>query len=314
MLSFSPRAEVVNGLFAVKKVDKVSGTVKQRLIIDGRRANALFVDPAHVRLPSPTSIARLVLARVARLFVAKTDLDSFFYRIHMPKQWWQFFALPPVAPAELGINFPPEIMILPRVYPLLTVLPMGFSHAVLLAQALHECVLSSSSLSRFPWLSGSESVVLSSVVVLIYIDDVIIIGFSRRLVSSLQSLWEILSLYRARHIVYKDEKLVGPCTLTDVLGLCFDGNALTDGLALKNKLDLSAALRQLACAPVASPGEVASLVGRFVWAALVSRRALSFAWSVYSFVRAGPLTTPMKLWPSESTVSDVHGYHFVVAC
>lgn len=96
---------------------------------------------------------------------------------------------------------------------------------------------------------------------LIYIDDVILIGFSKRLLSSLQ--WEILSLYQYSHVVYNVKKLVRPCLAAPVLGLFFDGRLLTYGLSLSDKFSLSSKLRALAARQCVSPVEVSSLVGDF---------------------------------------------------
>ena len=54
----------------------------------------------------------------------------------MPAAWHPYFALPPVKAGDIGsdIGYGSDTL----VYPCITTLPMGFSHAVYLAQAAHE--------------------------------------------------------------------------------------------------------------------------------------------------------------------------------
>ena len=54
MLSFTRAPAVVNGLFGVHKPDG-----SMRLIIDARPANATFVEPPRVELPTPDLLPRL---------------------------------------------------------------------------------------------------------------------------------------------------------------------------------------------------------------------------------------------------------------
>jgi hypothetical protein len=290
MLDFTDQPRVVNGMFAVPKGDKL------RLIIDCRRLNDMVRDPAPVSLPSPASIANLVYSSPRPVYVAKTDLDSFFYRVRMPQSWWPFFALKPISPAELGVPLPHHLASLPFVYPVLTVLPMGFSHAVLLAQSLHEFVLRRTSLRRFPWLKGSVSVTLRSLVALIYVDDLILLSYSKRLISSVQ--WEVLRRYDRDHIIWSTKKLVRPTLLATVLGLLFNGALHTYGASPAAAASLAADLRAAAVTDFISPRALSKLVGKFVWVALVRRPALSVLWSVYSFVRSAKPCAQIRPWPS----------------
>ena len=83
----------LNGLFGVPKEPGKPDT-QLRLIIDARPANALFVDPPHVALPTPDVIGRLSAAKGETLYVAKADISDFYHRVLMPRAWWSYFALP----------------------------------------------------------------------------------------------------------------------------------------------------------------------------------------------------------------------------
>ncbi len=133
MLHFTTTPRVVNGLFAVDKGDGA-----QRLIIDARPANAAFVDSPHVALPSPDLLTHFTIPAGSTLYAAKVDLDNFYHRLRMPAAWWPYFALPAVRAGDVGVaGFGADT----SVYPCCSTLPMGFSHAVYLAQAAHEHII-----------------------------------------------------------------------------------------------------------------------------------------------------------------------------
>ena len=97
MVVLSAHAKVVNGLFGVPK-DQDS----LRLIIDARPANAAFIEPPHVDLPTPDLFAQLQSSDEP-LYVAKVDLDNFYHRLRIPVWMQQYFALPPVPAAAFGL-------------------------------------------------------------------------------------------------------------------------------------------------------------------------------------------------------------------
>jgi hypothetical protein len=125
--------KVVNGIFGVTKDENVD-----RLIVDAVRANLFFKKAATVKLPSPSSLADLSLPPGHVLCVGKLDVDSFYNRIALPQHFRPYFALPEVWSDLAGLPGPRR-----PVHPVMTVLPMGWSHAVLLGQAVHEFVVDS---------------------------------------------------------------------------------------------------------------------------------------------------------------------------
>ena len=70
----------------------------------------------------------------------------------MPSTWWDWFALPPVLAGEIGgvDGYANDSLI----YPCITTLPMGFSHAVYLAQHIHEHLIN----TRVPLLSVTDRI------------------------------------------------------------------------------------------------------------------------------------------------------------
>ena len=134
MIAFTDQPLAVNGLFGV---DKDNGAAI-RLIVDARSVNSMFVASPPVSLPTPDIIASLNVPHGTQLYAAKVDLDNFYHRIRLPPQWWPFFCLPAVRAGDIGaIGYDADAM----VHPCCKTLPMGFSHAVFIAQAAHEHII-----------------------------------------------------------------------------------------------------------------------------------------------------------------------------
>lgn len=114
----------INGLFAVPKDGD-----KQRLILDARRGNLHFKPPEDPELPHPGLFTQLQKEATQDLWIGKLDLDNFYHRLELPKHLRPYFGLPP-----LFLNDK-------KVWPVYRVIPMGWSHSVAIAQAIHGEVL-----------------------------------------------------------------------------------------------------------------------------------------------------------------------------
>jgi hypothetical protein len=131
MVSITCHPKVVNGVFAVPK-----DSDQDRLIIDAVFANAWLTTPAKVKLPDPSHLARLTTsASSGPLFVAKSDLSNFYHHLELPAWLRPYFCLVGIPAAELGM--PGDGL----VYPMLHTVPMGWSHSVNVAQAVHEHIV-----------------------------------------------------------------------------------------------------------------------------------------------------------------------------
>lgn len=141
MIDFTDSPRAVNGVFAVRK-DRDT----DRLIIDAQPANRLFVDSPYVNLPNPSHLVQLLVPEGSTLFIGKLDLSNFYHHLGLPRWMTLYFALPPLTESELssiGIVDPQGAR-----WPVCLTLPMGFSHAVYLAESIHEHVLYSSGALR----------------------------------------------------------------------------------------------------------------------------------------------------------------------
>jgi len=278
MIEFTSSPKCINGLFGVPK-----GTDKIRLIVDARPANLLFIDSPPVRLPTPDVFADLrVDHQRGPLFVGKLDLDNFYHRLSLPAWLRPYLALPAVPAGAVGAPGAPTDL----VYPMFTTLPMGFSHAVYLAQIAHEhlldtCVPSFSAVDRVR--TGGDPRV-DRMRHAVYIDDIVVLGHDESQVR--RAMQQYIDACPAHGLLVPPPKIVWPSAEgVECLGLEIHGTDLTV-CVLPSKLaalrrDTWALLRRGMCSGL----ELQQLMGRWTWACLVRRHSLSAFNSVYRFSR-----------------------------
>lgn len=290
MLSFTSAPKAVNGVFTVGK-----DADADRVIIDAQQANRLFQPSPHVSLPGPSHLVQLQLPAHSRVFVGKSDLSNFYHHLGMPQWMHPYFALPPLTPAELAsLGLPTD-----AAYPCCATMPMGFSHAVFLAQAGHEHVVySSDALDPADCILRltAPDVTHARAVHGIVIDDFFLFSLDKRLAE--QVLSRVLAAYRAVGFVVKQSKVVWPTDLpVKVIGFDIDGSQGT--IALPGEAQHSLAEATLRClrAATVSGIHLAHLVGRWTWLMMLRRPTLSVLQHAYRYIRAAQ-RRPFTLWPS----------------
>lgn len=293
MLSFTAHPMAINGAFTVGK-----DVETDRLIIDAQPANRLFVDSPHVALPDPSHLVQLRVPHGARMQTGKSDLSNYYHHIGMPEWMQPYFALPPLTPSELaslGLDAS-------RAYPMCRTLPMGFSHAVLLAQCCHEHVVySSGALKREDNLlrMSSPDVTHDRAIHGIEIDDFFLFSLDRALATRI--LNAVLAAYHAAGFVVKQSKVIMP---TDdpvkVIGLMFehddDGHTslrLSSDASIELARTTLAVLRRGALSGIG----LAHVIGRWTWCMLVRRPSLGALQHVYRYIQAAHRRR-FVLWPS----------------
>jgi hypothetical protein len=236
------------------------------------------------------------------LYVAKADLDNFYHRLRLPLWMRPYFALPAVSAAEIGLvgSVVDGRMLQPSdyVYPMCTCLPMGFSHSVFLAQRVHEHII----YSRAGYdpadaiTAATDSDVSNRVRFHVYIDDVTWIGHDRDAVAQSQSVYA--AAITAVGLKLKQSKWCPPsCYGVESLGMWIDGCRQTIGVAPIKLLRLQWDTRSFIDRGEATALELSVLVGRWTWACLAARPALSVFRSVYRFI-ACSAGKRYQLWPS----------------
>lgn len=297
MLAFTATPKAVNGVFAVGK-----DAESDRLIIDAQPANRLFIDSPHVSLPDPSHLVQLRVPRrirraAWRMKWGKSDLSNFYHHEGLPAWMQPYFALPSLTADELlSLGLDPS-----KDHPMCTTLPMGFSHAVLLAQSSHEYVVySSGALRREDSLLRltSPDVTVDRVIHGIVIDDFFLFSLDRALAQRVFN--RVLDAYRAAGFVVKPSKVIEPTEQPiKIIGFMFEQSdvRVTISLAADACMDLArVTLASLARGEMTGLG-LAHLIGRWTWCMLLRRSSLCVLQHCYRFIEVADRRR-FTLWPS----------------
>ena len=293
MISFTTQPKAVNGVFTVEK-DECS----DRLIIDAQPANRCFIDSPHVQLPDPSCLIQLNIPKNSKLYTSKSDLSNFYHHLGLP-QWMQpFFCLPHLTPDEL-LELSIDATSPALYYPMCLTLPMGFSHAVYLAQSVHEHILYSSDavhrdnniLRMNTPMSFADPPVHG-----IYIDDFFQFSVSYYIATVIHE--KVMSAYRKAGFIVKESKVVAPTMdPVKVIGMEVCGNSAIIQLPLHSQVQLlSMTLSVLNCTYI-SGYRLLQLIGSWTWCLLLRRPALAILQHTYRFVEISKKRRFM-LWPS----------------
>jgi len=296
MIAVTRHPKVINGAFCVPKDGDAL-----RLIIDARYANAHFVAPPTIELPTPDLMCHIVSDPSRPLYVAKADLDNFYHRLRLPLWMRPYFALPAVSAADLGVVgqlidgriLQPSDM----VYPMCTCLPMGFNHAVFLAQRVHEhLIYSRAGYDAADAITSSNDLTLNRVRHHIYIDDVTWFGHDRDAVERSQADYE--SAIVSADLKIKRSKWVPPsCDGVESIGMFIDGRRHTIGVSPEKLARLQRDTYDFIDRGVATGIDLSVIVGRWTWCCLAARPALSVFRNVYRFIECAD-RKPYSLWRS----------------
>ena len=298
MIGFTHHPKVVNGLFGVEKDES-----SIRLIIDARPANERFVDPPHVELPTPSTLAALHVPPSASLFVAKIDLSNFYHQLRLPDAWTPYFCLPSINSEEArSIGMPSNFFCSHTsfIYPMCLTLPMGFSHAVALAQLVHEHVLySCGALAKSDNILNLSAPLLDHPLHLLYIDDNVLLDTDHQRLSSVYH--RVLSAYSRAGLAINPKKILPPTDKpVEVLGILVNGAHCTLSVSPQRIIDL---LRSTYSALVTSRltgSQMRHLIGSWTWALLLRRPSLSALRHAYHFIEvaASNHRRRFSLWKS----------------
>ena len=302
LVSFTTSPRVQVGAFVVTKKGE-----KQRLIIDARRANKLFRSPPTTVLGSMDSWARLGCDAGSDLFVAQEDVKDYFYRLRIPKDLGEFFALPKVDPALLKerLGYLPmdlqELLDVSEapIYPHMIVLPMGFAWAFHLAHVAHVELTRRTLPNAMIAQDKRPAPVMGAKVgqcqqaCLVYADNGNHLGVSREAVRNDQV--RMMDALHAHGLATHD--LVESSNLCESLGVRIDGlGGCVQTTPLRDHR-LDQALLARSSSMRVSGEELQVVVGRLTMRALLHRGLLSVLRHVYVFIEQN-YTKRTKLWPS----------------
>jgi hypothetical protein len=261
------------GGFAVAK----SGG-KSRWIVDCRQINDLMVPPDKVALSSSDRLVNLCSS--TPFYIGGADIKNYYYNILLEGEWANVFGFPAIRTTALGL---PVHQYGEWVHLCLRVLPMGWSHSVLLAQAIHTRLLHQfADLPPHRSLDALSDLDISNGAHNIYIDDLSLFHPRAETVNS--ALARACDTYTTHHLPPNLEKVFRATQRAEVLGLEVDGHELRVSLSAEKASRLVSATRHLLRIGVCSGFLLASVVGHWTWAMLVRRPSLSVFSAVYRFI------------------------------
>jgi hypothetical protein len=290
MISFTSSPKAINGVFTVGK-DQAT----DRLIIDAQPANRYFVDSPHVELPNPSHLVQMAIPAGETMSSGKSDMSNFYHHLGVPEWMQQYLALPPLTPSELAsLGLPAG-----AAFPVCLTMPMGFSHAVFLAQSAHENVVYSSgalrredSLLRLPSPAVTRDRALHGIV----IDDFFLFTLDRELAERIMQ--RVFAAYRAAGFVVKQSKVVMPTSApVKIIGFDVDGAGATIRLPAQSQLSLTQSTLAVMRAETVTGAMLSHLVGRWTWVMMLRRCSLAVLQHAYRYCRVAQYRR-FTLWPS----------------
>ena len=290
MLAFTSEPKAVNGIFTVAKDD-----TSDRLIIDAQPANRLFVDSPAVALPNPSHLVQLQVPKGEVMFTGKSDLSNYYHHIGLPEWMQPYFALPPLTPTELlecGQTHG-------NPYPMCRTMPMGFSHAVFIAQTAHQhIVYSAKALDPQDDILELASPMVSHARAVhgIVIDDFFLFCLDRGLAERI--LHAVLNAYREAGFVVKQSKVVMPTSVpVKVIGFEVDGAHSNISLPADGIVSLLSTTLRALRAKTVSGTMLSHIIGRWTWVMMLRRPTLSILQHVYRYIGVAG-ERPFTLWSS----------------
>ena len=137
MLRFtSEPKDLVTPFFVAKKNGKL------RFILDCRGVNRRFRPPPALALAAGSSWSQVSVPKGNKMYVAQSDIKDYFYSLELPPDLQSMFCLPPL-PSSVVQDWSRSLQGLPSspsgwVWPMLQVVPMGWSWAMYFAQRVHQ--------------------------------------------------------------------------------------------------------------------------------------------------------------------------------
>ncbi len=292
MVVFKLECELKGPVCGAFGTDKGDG--RQRFVGDCRPANELWCDPPHLELTGPDHLSQLQAQKGVPIAKAKDDLDNCFHRLRTPDWFHAFFPLPPVRAADVGLGHVHGVDT--PVYPCCTTLVMGFSHAAFICQESHLNVIRTrTTFDPADRICLANDLRLDRVRYGTYLDDQYFVGPAGPRMAEMQL--EYNNAIEAAGLVAKVSKRQLPTTdPVDIIGHEF-GRDATMGVAPPKLYSLCLATDDLLRSGSCTGLQLSRIVGRFTWAFLARRAALSVFSSVYRFIVLADRRT-FEIWPS----------------
>jgi len=303
------------GVFFVKKKNG-----RLRMVIDARASNVHFVSPPGVDLATSDALGRIELVvgpgadvgadmgavPAGQVHIGTTDIKDCFYRMRLPDGLCDYFCLPGVSAADAAA-------VVSRAggdpaffsggegewWPSLTVLPMGFTWSLFLAQRVNTHLV-----GEIPSLKGSRPLVdRGPPLVLVpgdervshyvYVDNIGVVGVVHSTVAA--ALDECVLQLDSRGLTTHDTELHS--NFGDVLGVELNSELKCTRLTAKRYWRLERGLGAALARRCLSGKDVEILVGHCTFAGLIFRQSLSIFHACYAYVQSAG-EKKCVIWPS----------------
>ncbi len=282
------------GVFFVRRKDG-----RLRLIVDARRTNQRVRTPPTTRLASASALSEIIVDESDIVRFSVQDIANCFYELHIPDGLSQWFGLMPLTASDQGIAelqgevWDPHQLI----FPVLSVLPMGFSWSVFWTQEAHRflvnqskaCPIDAEIIDKKP----APDLTQYSTARLLYIDNQLFMSTEEHGASSARrSAHSVLSQH---HLPLHE--IVDDVTLIDSIGFELDGIRKICRSSKDKRWRLRLGTQAFLRRTLVSGQQLEALLGHWTFGMLANRPSLSIFKSAYRFVRAH-YRVPSKLWPS----------------
>ena len=296
MLRFtSEPKDLVTPFFVVKKNGKL------RFILDCRGVNKRFRPPPALALAAGSSWSQVSIPKGSKMFVAQSDIKDYFYSLELPHALQPLFCLPPL-PSSVVQEWSSTLQGLPSspsgwVWPMLQVVPMGWSWAMYFAQRVHQHLcLEATGLSMSQVLvEGRPAPDMSKegVVLIPYADNLNVAGLNQNEVQHVKDT--VVKHLRDKGFRVHEETEASTTAVS--LGFLIDGE---HGVIcpIPERLDrVLSAFTWLSMEPRVSGKAVERVIGHAVHFCMLRRELLSIFRSLYDFIQHS-YWHRTKLWPS----------------
>ena len=284
MLSFTAQPlEIVPPFFVRKKNGRL------RLILDCRAVNLRFKRPPPLALGAGTSWAQVSLPVGEKLFVAQSDIKDYFYSLALPAELQRYFCMPAVSLSmlqALGISDDLDMHCDSEglVFPMLRVIPMGWSWAMWLSQRVHQhlCLEASGlDISRVVVEGKAAPDISDGEVILIpYADNLNVAGIDECRVQLIKN--QIVA--ELRRVGFRVHEEMEASCLAQSLGFLLDGERGIISPVPDRLRKVRLALNWLSRQPRVRGREVERLLGHCIHFMLLRRELLSIFRSLYDFI------------------------------
>ena len=157
---------------------------------DCRRSNEHFIPPPATKLFSSGGLSKIDTSGVDEMFFGGFDVKHAFYQHALPHWLQPYFGMAPLTAAELSLSSLEGAVVLctDLIYPVMNVIPMGWTWALHFVQGIHEGIMTDSLGDMEGYLARDFAPPPrpeDGPIVSLYVDNIIIQGSARGRVDEL---------------------------------------------------------------------------------------------------------------------------------